>query len=181
LSRLFAVLFAAVLMVGGPALAQDAPSARQLELSRRYVQVMQSDQLEQVIRTMLMSDPGMDADGMPAEDRQFLIDLAAELVTDLMPTMMEQLIPVYAEVFTEAELEALVAFYDTDMGRSIARKTVESLPEVNAAMMTVMPQILDKMIVRMCERYGCDPADVRDEVYRGAGIAPAGAAPARTK
>lgn len=169
----FVVILCLAALAGSPVWAQSKPmlqvvregqpSARQMELSRRYVQIVQSDQLEGTIRQMIAGEANNDASlrDMPSEDRQFMIDLATELTTDLLPQMMDRLVPVYAATFSEEELSALVEFYDTPLGRSIAEKTITSMPEQNAAMMSVMPQLFEKMAVRMCARYGCDPAEVR--------------------
>lgn len=139
--------------------AASEPSARQRALARRYIDLMVSDQFEDVIREMIGDEAERDST-MPEEDRQFLVDLTTDLVTDLIPQIINELVPVYAAAFTESELEALVAFYDTEMGRSIAAKSVQVMPEENRAMMSVMPQLLDKMASRMCQHYGCGPGEL---------------------
>lgn len=159
--------------------AAAAPSARQLELARRYVDLMMSDQFEDVIREIVGDEAERDST-IPKEDREFLVDLTTDLVTDLIPQMINELVPVYAETFTETELEALVAFYDSEMGRSIAAKSVQVLPEENRVMMSLMPQMLDKMASRMCQHYGCEPGQLETlqrEMREGAGLASTPAAP----
>lgn len=158
-----------------------APSARQLDLTRRYIHLLMSDQFEDVIREMIGDEAGRD-ETLPEEDRQFVVDLATELTTDLIPQMINEMVPVYAAAFTEAELEALVAFYETEMGRSIAAKSVQVMPAADRAVMSVLPQMLDKMAARMCQHYGCEPGDLdmlRRELRAGAGVAE-GPAPAPT-
>lgn len=166
--RFWVVLFSALMLATG-AVAQvkptgpDQPSARQMHLSRRYVELTQSDQMEQAIRSLIVGEANADPSmrEIPAEDRAFMVDLATELTVDLMPQMLERLVPVYARTFSEEELTALVAFFDSDIGRSIAEKTLASTPEANAAMMSVMPQLLEKMATRVCARFGCDAAEMR--------------------
>lgn len=149
-----------------------APSARQLALTRRYIDLLMSDQFEGVIREMIGQEMGRDST-LPEEDRRFLVGLTTELATDLIPQMINEMVPVYAAAFTETELEALIAFYDTEMGRSIAAKTVQVMPEASRAVMSVMPQLLDKMAARMCQHYGCEPGELdtlRREMRAGAGL-----------
>ena len=197
--RIWTIMAAAVALLGinsGEALARLAkpataapgqPSARQMVLSRRYIELMQTDQLEVMIRSAIETgvnmEPGV-AD-MPAEDRAFVLDLATELTTDLMPQMFDRMAPVYARTFTEEELLALIAFYGSDIGRSILTKTYASMPEANAAMMEVMPQLFEKMAARLCARYGCNTAEVLAEMGVGGASSPAPRAnsrggPART-
>lgn len=182
--RMIATALGCALLLASPAVAQSQPTPRQLELSRRYVNLLQGDQLEQFIRSMLATDPTLDDGDLPPAEREFILDLTAELVADLMPAMMEEMVPVYAAAFTEEELEALVAFYDSPLGRSILAKTMDAMPEVNAAMAKMLPLLLEKMAVRMCARYGCDPREALAEMYAGAGLPPpagSGPVPRRTK
>ena len=169
--RFWIVLFSGLMLTSG-AMAQakptpqpgvDQPSARQMHLSRRYIELTQSDQMEQAVRSLIVGEANADPTmrEIPAEDRAFMVDLATELTIDLMPQMMDRLVPVYARTFTEEELTALVAFFDSDLGRSIAEKSIASTPEANAAMMSVMPQLFEKMAARICARFGCDPAEMR--------------------
>lgn len=149
------------------------PSAHQMALSRRYVELAQSEQLEDAIRGIIMTQASTDPDtrGLPDEDRRFLIDLSTELTADLLPEMLDRLVPVYARGYSEEELSALIAFYETDMGQSIIDKTYAMMPETNQAMMAVMPQMMDKMAVRICARYGCEADELRGEMSGGSGQA----------
>ena len=142
--------------------AADQPSAHQLALSRRYMELSQSDQLEDALRGIIMAQASVaPTNRVPDEDRLFIADLTTELLTELMPEMMDRVVPVYARGFSEVELTALIAFYETDLGQSIITKTYAMMPEMTQAMAAVMPRMMDKMAVRMCARYGCDPAAVR--------------------
>ena len=164
-----AALLGAVLMA--PAVeAQDgrqstaaAPSARQLELTRRYIDLTMTEQFEDSLRQVIMAQAEIDpnARSLPEAERRFIAELSAELTTDMIPQMLDAMVPVYARTFTEAELEAMIAFYDSEMGQSIIEKTMTVMPEANAAAMTVMPQLMEKMAARMCQHYGCDAAELQ--------------------
>ncbi len=151
-----------------PQAAPSESSARQLELTRRYIALTMTDQFEDSLREMIFDQAAVDPTmrNLPPEDRQFITSLTAELTTDMVPQMLERMVPVYASTFSEAELEALIAFYDTEMGQAILHKTVESMPEATRAAMGVMPQIFDKMAARLCQHYGCTPAEL-EELKRG--------------
>lgn len=157
-----------------------APSARSSELARQYLNLLMTDQFEGVIRQMLGTEFENDSEmqAMPDADRRMILNLLAELTTDMVPQMISEMVPVYAATFTEEELTALVGFYDTPLGRSIADKSIEVMPEADRAIMSVVPQMLEKMATRMCQHYGCSPEEQRqmlDEMRQGAGIAPASA------
>lgn len=168
--------------LAGPAQARETPqaatqpSARQLELTRRYIELTMSDQFEDAVRQMIVDQAAMDPTtrDLPEADRQFVVELTAELTTDMIPQMLEAMVPVYARTFTEAELEALLGFFDTESGREILRKTMVAMPEATRAAMTVLPQMMDKMAARICQHYGCTPAEQREmqDEMRGAVTAP---------
>lgn len=147
----------------GQAPAAGAPSARQLELTRRYIDLTMTEQFEDSLRQVIVAQAEIDpnARSLPDADRRFIAELAAELTTDMIPQMLDAMTPVYARTFTEAELEAMIAFYDTPLGKSIIEKTMIAMPEANAAAMSVMPQLMDKMAARMCQYYGCDAAELQ--------------------
>lgn len=155
---------------GAPAQAREtpqaasSPSARQLELTRRYIDLTMTGQFEDAIRQIIVDQASLDPTtrNLPEEDRRFLIDLSSELTTDMIPQMIEAMVPVYARTFTEAELEALIAFYDTEMGRAIIEKTMMAMPEATRATLSVMPQLMDKMAARICQHYGCEPGELED-------------------
>lgn len=148
--------------------AASQPSARQLELTRQYINLLMTDQLEGAIREMVGDEMANDtsAPALPAEDRRFILDLTAEMTTDMVPLMVQEMVPVYAAVFTEEELLALIAFYDNPLGRSIADKSIIVMPEANRAIMSVVPQMLEKMTLRMCQHYQCTPEEL-EEMRRG--------------
>lgn len=148
--------------------ASSQPSARQLELTRQYINLLMTDQLEGAIREMVGDEMANDtsAPALPAEDRRFILDLTAEMTTDMVPLMVQEMVPVYAAVFTEEELLALIAFYDNPLGRSIADKSIIVMPEANRAIMSVVPQMLEKMALRMCQHYQCTPEEL-EEMRRG--------------
>ncbi len=158
--------------------AASEPSARQLALTRRYIDLTMTEQFDDAIRQMIADQASLDPDtrNLPAEDQRFLVDLTGELTTDMVPRMIDAMIPVYARAFTETELEALIEFYDTELGRTILEKTMVAMPEANRAAMTVLPQMMDKMAARICQHYGCEANELEELQRRMRGevlVAPA--------
>ena len=188
--RLMIVCLAAALAVvtlpATPVAAQSAeqaaplPSLRRMTLARQYLDLLMTDQFEGVVHQMLGAEFENDAEmqALPDEDRRMILSLTAELTVDMVPQMISEMVPVYATTFTEEELAALVAFYDTPLGRSIADKSIEVMPEADRAVMSVVPQLLEKMATRMCQHYGCSPEEQREMLEgmrEGAGLEPASA------
>ena len=128
LSFCLCVALAAATLTAAPVAAQSveqaapAPSPRRTALARQYLNLLMTDQFEGVMHQMLGAEFENDSDmqALPDEERRFILSLTAELTADLVPQMILEMVPVYAGTFTEEELSALVAFYDTPLGRSIA-------------------------------------------------------------
>jgi hypothetical protein len=153
------------------------PTARMTALAREYLNLTMTDQFEGVVRQMLGAEFENDSEmqALPEEDRRMILNLTAELTADMVPQMITEMVPVYATTFTEEELTALVAFYETPLGRSIADKSIQVMPEADRAVMSVVPQLLEKMATRMCQHYGCSPEEQREVLEgmrEGAGLAP---------
>lgn len=187
--RLMIVCLAAALAVAtlppAPVAAQSteqttaSASARRTALARQYLNLIMTDQFEGVVHQMLGAEFENDSEmqALPDDDRRMILSLTAELTADMVPQMITEMVPVYATTFTEEELTALVAFYDTPLGRSIADKSIEVMPEADRAVMSVVPQLLEKLATRMCQHYGCSPQEQREMLEgmrEGAGMAPAG-------
>lgn len=181
--RLSVVLIAAAICCATPAAAQqkkppvaaapagEAPAAspHMLALSRRYIELMQADQMTGMLRQMMAAQ--MQADdhlrGASQEDRDFLTEVTTQMVDEMVTSMLDELAPVYARTFTEAELQALIDFYGSEQGRTILTKTYAAGADAQEAMMAVLPPIMEKMGARICEHYGCDAAErgaLRDEM-----------------
>ena len=180
-----AAVLAAVTVPAVPVAARAAeqatapPSARRTDLAGQYLNLIMTDQFEGVVRQMLGAEFENDSEmqALPEEDRRLILNLTAELTADMVPQMIMEMVPVYATTFTEEELTALVAFYETPLGRSIADKSIEVMPEADRAVMSVVPQLLEQLATRMCQHYGCSPEEQREMLEgmrEGAGMAPAG-------
>jgi len=67
--------------------AATAPSERQMELTRRYLNLLMTDQFEGVIHQMLGAEMADDEQmqALPEADRRFILGLTAELTGDMVP------------------------------------------------------------------------------------------------
>lgn len=153
----FLVVFAALAAFSaGPVLAQDAPDAarqRQLELAGRYLELTQGADTAKLIREQIES--GYGEDSMPAEQRAWLTDQMTSMFEEVLDTAMAEVRDDVADSFTTAELEAAVAFYDTPMGRSIARKDLEMSAVMQEAMMPHLMTRIASMSEKFCQRFDC--------------------------
>jgi hypothetical protein len=82
-------------------------------------------------------------------------EVLAETTAVLMPRYIEQMSSVYAQTYTAAELEGLISFYSSPIGRSVLDKTPDLAPEASAALEKLLPEIDFEFQRRLCRRVGC--------------------------
>lgn len=153
---LFAVLFA---VCAGPALAQDAPDAarqRQLDLAGRYLQLTQGADMLKVLREQIEQGYG-DAE-LPDDQRAWLTDQMTAMFEDVLEIAIAEARDDVADSFTATELQAAVAFYETPMGRSIARKQIEMGVVMQEAMMPALMSRVGALGEKFCQRFDCAEA-----------------------
>jgi hypothetical protein len=136
------------------AAAQDslsvAPShqaAGERLLRAMHVEQMLTRTMELMFTTMLEQDPEM------AQMEDILREFVAEAVD--WETMGPLMLQVYVETYSEEELNAMAAFYETPVGQRIVLK----MPELTArtsllsqqAMQERMPELIGKLMERMGE------------------------------
>ena len=130
-------------------------SAYKLELTERFIAAMQLEQIGDMVANMttMFLPPSADLSAQEAAELQVFMQDVAGPMTE---RMLRAMIPVYAEIFTVEELEALVVFYESDIGRSLTRKSYDAAPRIAQAVQAVMPEIMTDMANALCDREGCD-------------------------
>lgn len=163
---LAAGLSAALVLSAGSGFAQApkptpvaAPSAKAMELSKRYFKAVGlEDTLGKALDNL---DPalliGEDEDPAQAEAMRAATKQALDAA---MPKYIEKMTPLLAAAYSEEELAALVAFYESPVGKSVVAKSRDVGGISSQAMKDLLPGIMDDAMDRYCEKMGCD-----DEAY----------------
>ena len=111
------------------AAAADAPkdeaAAEKLALAERYltmpaIQKMNDDIYGGSVIDAMMAAQG---DSLPKEAQEKLGTILREEFAKMRPGLEKSMIEAASEIFTVEELEAMIAFYDTPEGASVAAKT----------------------------------------------------------
>lgn len=152
---------AVLTLAAAPAAAE--PSAKSMELAKRYVKALH---MENTIGTMMgnMAPLMLDrlAKRVNAQVRPELKTAYAEAVEEttraMTPRMIDAMLPVLAETFTEAELEAAVAYYESAPGQSLMAKMPVYMAKATPAMMALTPEMEADLEARLCRKIGCEPA-----------------------
>lgn len=165
----FVPALACILMLcaaAAPALAQSkaaaqAPDAKREALARRYIKAANIEKTMDAMLASLLPVMAQDQErrhpGLTAEDRKMLEDILRETSREfMMPRMIDKFVPIYARTFTTEELEALVAFYEAPLGRSITDKAATLAPASAQVMREVLPEMQEEMARRLCARIQCE-------------------------
>jgi len=165
---LSAGLSVAMLFSAGPGLTQTKaapaaestatakPSEKKLALARRMFDAMHFDEmvanmLDSMDPLMAMGETGALSDA----DSKHMRDSVKEAMNAAMPDYVDALTEIYAEAFTEEELQAMVDFYESPIGQSVLKKSTQINEPVMAAMMELMPDILVDTMTRFCGKTTC--------------------------
>ena len=112
---------------------------RIMRLDKMLEQSLGNTIIDQIKSGYPYLDPGTEAD---------LREIISESAGELHPGMILFTGQFMSKHFTEEELEQLLAFYQSDVGR----KTIEIMPKMMQEMASWMPQAVDKAIPRLVEK-----------------------------
>lgn len=144
--------------LAAPAFAQEAANpdvAAREALARRYFVAMQFDKMMNVMLESMTTS--MMANSTLAEDkRDFLRDALLETYDAVLPQMIEAYVDLFAETFTLDELQQLVNFYESPVGRSVMAKSVLLSQQAGPMLERFQPIMERELTTRLCARIDCD-------------------------
>lgn len=160
-----AVVLAGQGMACAPAMAQPAqaaaPSPRALQLAERMMKVVgverQVDAMITAMAPMTASQP--EYAQLPSKERQLVMDTVREVMRDTFtPELIRKMVPIYAKAFTEDELSAIVAFYESPAGQAAVQRTPSLVQSSVAIAQELVPAAQAEIERRVCEKVGCNGA-----------------------
>lgn len=157
--RIVILLLAALwLSLGAPAAAQDTPGdARRLALAQQYLEVTQGENLRKSITTYF--EEAFAKSEMPADQRDWLTQNMAIAFDQAMQATFADMTDDVAELFSEEELEAMIDFFDTPLGRSITEKNFEFGVRLETAMTPHLTAAFTQLGEKFCLRFECEPGE----------------------
>jgi hypothetical protein len=148
--------------------AQDPDDlALRRERATRLVAMMDVDDAVQSVIAVMPELLEPTFANLPPAERAEALAIMKEVMAVVFPDMFDELmtasIDVYATRFTLEELDAMIAFYETDVGRSIMRKSAAAGAEIGAISQQLMPRYALRALEEICARTKCprDPASTR--------------------
>jgi hypothetical protein len=154
-----AVVFAACLTVGTPAGAE--PSAEKLALARRYAAALHMENIMGTMMNNLMPivvERTAKARGLAVtpELKEAMGRAAERSARHMTPRMLEVMTPALAESFSEDELKAAVAYYESAAAQSLLAKMPAYTARTMPQLAELMPAMEADLQARICEEIGCE-------------------------
>jgi hypothetical protein len=154
------VTAAAAVLAATPAICADAPpNPHSLELARKLFNEMQMDQM--MTNAMRQMAPAIIAQSRKAnpnltdQQARAINEAVTESMGDLMRKVIDRTAPLYAETFSEQELQDLVNFYDSPSGRAMIAKMPVMMSKMTPIVTELMPEMTADVTRRLCAKIDC--------------------------
>ncbi len=138
----------------GQAKASVQVSDNRAALTRRYLELTTGG-IDKIVQQLISEELAGMADAMPAEQLAWFRANTVIIMRPHMDALIRSLSDDIQTRFTEAELEALVGFYDTREGRAIAAKQMEMGGAVSQAMQSFEMSYLQDLMTKFCGAFDC--------------------------
>ena len=145
------------LFAAAPAMAQDGDAARRMVLARQYLELTQGPNLTKTVQSYF--EEAFAKSDAPAEERDWLTENMASAFEIAIQATFSELIDDVADIYTLEELEALVGFFDTPLGRSVSIKSFELGVRTQAAMMPHLTAAMTQLGEKYCARFDCSATE----------------------
>ena len=137
-----------------PPTAAVAVDPAQAALVRRYFAAIHMDKLlDSMVEAM--SGPIFEREHIPEDKRDIVRTVLRESYAAVMPELMDMYTELYAGAFTPAEMEAMVAFYESPVGQSVMAKTVQLTRHSDEVYARFAPLLEQELTTRLCARMTC--------------------------
>jgi uncharacterized protein len=133
------IAIATLLWCVSPLRADEASKSAKAE---ELLKITQGGQLIKMMEPMMNSIAGTAKPDMPAEERARIAELQRK-ITELMVDRIDKATPaiakVYADVYTEEEIDGILAFYKSRVGKAF----LEKMPQVMQGLMPAMMGLIN--------------------------------------
>jgi uncharacterized protein len=168
-SALAAVLAVAVVTAPAIAPAQEVVTITvtraHVDLAKRYIEVAKLErQLDAVTETMhsvaarsMVRELALKPGSTDARAIEVLMDqVGAATAESMRPRFMERMAESFAATYSEEELNGLIAFYSSPIGKTITSKSPTLAPAASEHMQAFLPEIDVEFERQLCKRIGCE-------------------------
>ena len=103
-----------------------------------------------------LSDQLTRIDDKGGEEAVWLRTNMPPMLTRMVGQLMDEMVPIYAELYSQAELRGQIDFYRSPVGRSVAAKVVPLGIAVQETQNTILLDFMTDLEGKYCARFDCD-------------------------
>lgn len=133
--------------------AEDESVVRR-RLAERFVALTEGEGIAELMDAMSEVMMSLLPD-MPEDERAWFRQNLPLEMTAFAGRLTEQMVPLFADAMTVEELETLIAFYETPMGRSIAQKQMEIGAQMGIMMEFAQIEFQYQFMQKYCAAFDC--------------------------
>ncbi len=137
--------------------------AQQADFNSKIRKMIKLQGIEQSWSTIINKMVDMKKVEHPEIDKEFWVKFEKDIVEKSYDRLYEFVIPIYKKYFTEEEVDTILAFYETDAGKSLINKTPLILQESKEA----DRKLGEEMAVKIIEKVEFGKNEKFDKVYSG--------------
>lgn len=175
--RSLIIAVAALCLTGPVALAQETSSQDQrvvvtdtdprLALADRYLALTVDLDVDKLMREQM--EEGFAGSPATEEQREWITGQMTDMYEDVIGKAVRDMRGDVAELYTQPELEALVALYESPLGPSLARKNMQAGMLMQEAMMPYLLTGMTDVFEKYCLRFDCEAMGAAAAKQNGAG------------
>ncbi len=142
-----------------PAAAPVKPSAKTEALVKRMFKSMKIEAtIDGVVGPMIpvmIEQTARQYPRITPDHKAIVEETTRELLRDFTVRLLDRFVRVYAEVYTDEELEGINTFYESAVGQAFINKLPLMGPKTADIMREMMPGLQAEMLVRLCAKLNC--------------------------
>lgn len=124
-------------------------------LTRRYLDLTTGG-VDKLVQQLVNDELTAMASEMPAEQLAWFRSSTVTIMRPHLDALIQSMSDDIQTRFTEAELEALIRFYDTPQGRAIAAKQLELGGAMGEAIQSFQMAYLQDLMTKFCGAFDCE-------------------------
>lgn len=155
---------AAFVFAATPAICADtaSPNAHSLALARQLFTEMKMDRmLDTMVQQMtpaMIAQAKRTNPNLTEAQLDAISSATVETMAEVMPRMIDKFVPLYAQTFSEKELQDLVNFYGTSSGQAMIDKMPTLMGHLTPLMNEMLPEVTVSMTRHLCQKIDCSKA-----------------------
>lgn len=146
--RLSVLILASAMLTGAPALAQES---RELELAHRIIQLSEVERpMLEMIDSLgpIVAQPLRADGGFTEEDIDQFVSIFREEFLAELPALLDIVAQTYARRFSASEMEQVIAFLETPVGRRWAELQTEMMQDIEAEALAIGERVGQRTVTR---------------------------------